>query len=125
MPDAADSGLVTVWIPSLLRGLTGGQANIQVQGRTVRQLIDALEQAHPGLKDRLCDKDGLRPGIAVAVNGQLATRGLSEAVPDGAEVHFLPAISGGAPEHPRKISARDCVFDLSVSARRHPASAYR
>jgi hypothetical protein len=37
----------------------------------------------------------LRPGLSVAVNGTVATLGLLQQVPAGAEVHFLPAIGGG------------------------------
>jgi sulfur-carrier protein len=90
------SGSVTVWIPSLLRGLTGGRETVRVDGKTVRQVIQALDRLYPGIKDRLCDQDGLRPGIAVAVGTQFAPLGLLQPVPEGGEVHFLPALSGGA-----------------------------
>jgi hypothetical protein len=41
-------------------------------------------------------EDGaLRPGLAVSIDSELATLGLMERVPEGAEVHFLPAIGGG------------------------------
>jgi molybdopterin converting factor small subunit len=87
---------VTVWIPSLLRGLTGGRETVRVDGATVRQVIQALDRLYPGIQDRLCDRDGLRPGIAVAVDTQLAPLGLLQPVREGGEVHFLPAVSGGA-----------------------------
>ena len=89
------AGSVTVWIPSLLRDLTGGRETVRVAGGTVRQVIEALEQLYPGLKGRLCDGDSLRPGLAVAVGAQLAPLGLRQLVPEGGEVHFLPAVSGG------------------------------
>lgn len=85
----------TVWIPALLRDLTGGQDTVRVRGATVRQVIEALERSYPGIKDRLCDENGLRPGLAVAIDTQLANRGLSQAVGKDSEVHFLPAIGGG------------------------------
>jgi molybdopterin synthase sulfur carrier subunit len=84
-----------VWIPSLLRGLTGGQERLTVPGRTVRQVIEELERRFPGIQARLCDADDLRPGIAVAVDTQVARRGLGEPVAEQSEVHFLPAVSGG------------------------------
>jgi molybdopterin synthase sulfur carrier subunit len=93
---SADAGLVTVWIPALLRGLTGGQETVHVSGGTIGQVIDALDRLYPGIKARLCDANGLRPGVAVAVNTQMATLGMLQPVPAGCEVHFLPAISGGA-----------------------------
>ncbi len=87
--------MAVVWIPSLLRDLTGGRDTVRVPGANVRQIINALEHAYPGTKGRLCDANGLRHGIAVAVDGQLAQLGLLEEVTPTSEVHFLPAISGG------------------------------
>jgi molybdopterin synthase sulfur carrier subunit len=91
--------MATVWIPSLLRELTGGQETVSVSGATVRQVIDALERDYPGLKDRLCAGGALRPGISVAVDTQVATLGLAQPVGTNSEVHFLPAIGGGQNGH--------------------------
>jgi molybdopterin synthase sulfur carrier subunit len=88
--------MAQVWIPSLLRDLTGGREVVQASGSDVRQIIDALELAYPGTKARLCDQSGLRRGLAVAVDTQIARRGLLEPVGPNSEVHFLPAISGGS-----------------------------
>jgi sulfur-carrier protein len=85
-----------VWIPSLLRGVTGGKDKVTVRGATIGEIIDNLEQLFPGIKSRLCDAGGLKPGLAVSVDTQLARFGLSQAVAENSEVHFLPAISGGA-----------------------------
>jgi molybdopterin synthase sulfur carrier subunit len=93
---SSDAGQVTVWIPAPLRSLTAGQETVRVTGTTLRQILEALDRLYPGLKSRLCDANGLRPGVAVAVNTQVATLGLIQPVPQGSEVHFLPAISGGS-----------------------------
>jgi molybdopterin converting factor small subunit len=90
-----DPPSVTVWIPALLRELTGGRETVRVAGRNVREIIEALDRLHPGVKARLCRQDELRPGIAVAVDTQFAPLGLLQPVRDGGEVHFLPAIGGG------------------------------
>jgi molybdopterin synthase sulfur carrier subunit len=87
--------MAVVWIPSLLRDLTGGQERVNVTGSTIRHIIDELENAYPGMKARLCDANGLRRGITVAVDTQVARLGMSEPVSEKSEVHFLPAISGG------------------------------
>jgi molybdopterin synthase sulfur carrier subunit len=92
---ASSQKMAQVWIPSLLRELTGGQEQIQVPGRTVREVIDQLDRLFPGIRQRLCDANGLRPGIAVAVDTQIAQSGLQQAVAENSEVHFLPAVSGG------------------------------
>ena len=62
----------------------------------MRQVINDLDRQFPGIKDRLCDGDELRPGIAVAVDTQVATMGLLQPVREDSEIHFLPAISGGS-----------------------------
>lgn len=87
--------MASVWIPSLLRPLTLGEETVSVPGRSVGEVIDNLEAAYPGIKARLCDGGGLRPGIAVAIDGQVSRAGLTEAVGDDGEVHFLPSIGGG------------------------------
>jgi molybdopterin synthase sulfur carrier subunit len=87
--------MATVWIPSQLRDLTGGQEKVTAPGARVGQVIDELERAFPGIKSRLCDEAGIRPGIAVIVDGEVARLGLLKPVAPASEVHFLPAIGGG------------------------------
>lgn len=86
--------MVTVFVPAILRPLIG-QTRVEVRGSTVGEVIDALESRYPGVKALLVEDDDLVPGIAVSVNDQAVQYGLYEAVPDGAEVHFLAAMSGG------------------------------
>jgi molybdopterin synthase sulfur carrier subunit len=87
--------MATVWIPSLLRPLTGGQDQISAPGRTIGSVIDALDSAYPGLKDRLCREDKLAPTIQALVDGRSALLGLAEPVGADSEILFLPTISGG------------------------------
>jgi sulfur-carrier protein len=88
--------LPVVGIPSLLRSLTGGEKSVSVQGETVRQVIENLEKRYPGLQERLCDGEQLRPGIAVIVDGHTSTLKLRERVQASSEIHFVISISGGA-----------------------------
>ena len=87
----------TVFIPALVRDLSRGQESLVVSGATVGQVIEALEQAFPGMRDRLCKDGALRPGIAVVVDGQVSRLGPIQPVKPDSEIHFLPAISGGQP----------------------------
>jgi molybdopterin converting factor small subunit len=87
--------MATVWIPALMRDLTGGQGQVNVPGATVRQVIEALETIYPGVKARLCQGDQLDPAIAVSVDGRISRLGLSESVGEESEIHFLPAVAGG------------------------------
>ena len=84
-----------VFIPPLLRDLTAGVDQVSVAGRTVRQVINSLDERFPGIRDRLCAGDQLRPGLAIAINGTVASKGLLQPVAEGSEVHILPAIGGG------------------------------
>ena len=84
-----------VGIPSLLRDLTNGQRSLSEEGDTVRQVIDNLENHFPGIKDRLCEDDRLRPTIAVVVDGHTSTLKLRHRLKESSEVHFVISISGG------------------------------
>ena len=88
----------TVVIPPLMRQFTGGEENITLAGATVREVIDNLESRHPGIKERLCEENRLKPGIAIYINGLLTRGSLLEHVDANAEIHFLPAIGGGMAE---------------------------
>ena len=84
-----------VWIPSLLRELTNGERSVSVGGETVGELIKNLDRLHPGIKERLCDGDRLRPSIAVIVDGSTSTLKLRQRLDEASEVHFVISISGG------------------------------
>lgn len=88
-------GMATVWIPSLLRDLCGGERIVTVPGRSVRQVIDNLEGCCPGIRDRLIEDGELRPDLAVSIDGETTQIGLLAVVADESEVHILPALGGG------------------------------
>jgi len=85
-----------VWIPSRLQELAGGNTHVTVNGATIRQVLDNLEQLYPGIKAFLCYGDAIMPGIAVIVDSQDTTLGMLERVHENSEIHFLPALGGGA-----------------------------
>jgi len=87
--------MATVFIPSLMLKLTGGKQQLEVPGRTVREIINNLDKEYPGIKDRIVDKWRIKSSISVAVDGEVAPLGMLEKVSDDSEVHFLPAIGGG------------------------------
>ena len=62
--------MATVFIPSLMQELTEGNAQLDVPGSTVREIIRELEQSYPGVKDRLMDGFKLKGNITVAVDGE-------------------------------------------------------
>ena len=86
-----------VWIPTLMQKLTDGQAHIEVEGTTLREVIANLEAAYPGIKARLCtEEDRIRPNVAVAVDGLIFRQGMRTKVGAQSEVNFIPAIGGGS-----------------------------
>ena len=89
---------VTVRIPTPLRKLTGGSDEVSVEASSVGELIDNLEAAHAGLKERLCDEAGeIRRFVNIYVNDEDVRflDGRNTALKDGDEVSIVPAIAGG------------------------------
>lgn len=84
-----------IWIPPLHRDLTGGAEVVTLTGDSVGALIDQLEQRYPGIRARLCVDGRIRPGISVAVNGAISSRGVRQRLPEASDIHFIPAIGGG------------------------------
>lgn len=89
-----------VAIPSLMRDLTAGEEHVLVEGTTIREVIDNLEKAYPGLKDRLCDGDQISRNFAVCVNGIVSRKRMRQSVDENAEIHFIPPIAGGIAHSP-------------------------
>jgi molybdopterin synthase sulfur carrier subunit len=61
-------------------------------------MIEALNTAHPGIKDRLCDDTGeLRRFVNIYVNEEdiRFLKGKETSLKDGDEVSIVPAIAGG------------------------------
>jgi sulfur-carrier protein len=89
---------VKVKIPTQLRTAAGGESELQVEGGTVGEVLDALFDRHGELRDRLSDDNGgLRRFVNVYVDGEdiRFADGLDTTVADGNEVQILPAVAGG------------------------------
>jgi molybdopterin synthase sulfur carrier subunit len=84
-----------VFIPLPMRSLTAGEEIVEVGGTNLGQVIENLEQRFPGIKERLCQDEEIRPGLAVDIAGSVATLGMLQRTAPDAEIHFLPAIGGG------------------------------
>jgi MoaD family protein len=89
---------VTVKIPTQLRSVTDGDAEIEVDGaRTVKGVLDKLYESYDGLSARIAEDGALRRFVNVYVGGEdiRFLDGLNTAVQDGDEVTILPAVAGG------------------------------
>jgi len=87
--------LPTLWIPTPLRDLTQGKASVVVAGSSVREALESLEAQYPGIKERLCDGEKVRPHISVMVDGHVSHLKMREKLTETSEIHFVIAISGG------------------------------
>jgi sulfur-carrier protein len=87
-----------VWIPQVLRSAVGGQKQVELEGGTVRELVDALVAKFPALRQQLLSEGGdLNRFVNVYVNGQDVRylNGLDTPVAERDEVRLLPAMAGG------------------------------
>ncbi len=90
--------MIKVRIPTPLRPLTKGQGEVETKAGSVVEMIETLNGAHPGIKDRLCDETGeLRRFVNIYVNEEdiRFLKGKETSLKDGDEVSIVPAIAGG------------------------------
>lgn len=89
---------VKVLIPTPLQKFTNNQATLECAAANIGELIDALEAACPGIKDRLCDEKGQpRRFLNFYVNSEdiRFLDGTGTPLKDGDEVSIVPAVAGG------------------------------
>jgi MoaD family protein len=89
---------VVVKIPTQLRAAAGGEAEAQLDGATVQEVLNGLFERHEELRARISDEDGtLRRFVNVYLAGEdiRFLDGLSTPVSDGSEITILPAVAGG------------------------------
>jgi sulfur-carrier protein len=88
---------LTVRIPTPLRPLTGGEEAVAVEGVTLRDVIDHLENKHPGMKERLLDEKGVRRFVNIYIGDEDVRflDGLDTKLSGNEEISIVPAIAGG------------------------------
>ena len=89
---------VVVRIPGPLRKITNGADKVETEGDDLGELIGALEDRYPGMKERLLDEKGeLRYFVNLYLNNEdiRFLDGLKTAVKAGDEVSIVPAVAGG------------------------------
>jgi len=89
---------VKVKLPTILRKHAGGEARVDAQGSTLRELLSNLEGSYPGItKNVLTDDGGLHRFINVYVNDEDVRYlgSLETELKDGDTISILPAVAGG------------------------------
>ncbi len=90
---------IKVRIPTPLRPVTGGQAEVEGYGATVHEVLRDLDSRFPGLAGRIFAEDGsVQRFINIFVNDEdiRFLDGTSTSVSNGDELSIIPAIAGGS-----------------------------
>ncbi len=98
MDSSTSLPMATVTLPGALRSHAGNRSSVTVPGRTVHEIITALDQAFPGLRFHLCYETGeLRPYVNIFLERENIRylEGLDTAVKAGATLHILQSVAGG------------------------------
>ena len=88
----------TVKIPTPLRKLTNNETSVDADGTTVEQIVESLESAYPGMRERLIEDNGdLRHFVNIYLNGEdiRYIDGLKSSVSDNDVLSIVPAVAGG------------------------------
>lgn len=89
---------IKVLIPTALQKFTSNQAVLECSGTNISELIESIEKACPGIKERLCDENGQpRRFLNLYVNSEdiRFLDGVTTSLKDGDEVSIVPAVAGG------------------------------
>tara|TARA_B100001750_G_C15445467_1_gene565958 strand:+ start:761 stop:1042 length:282 start_codon:yes stop_codon:yes gene_type:complete len=89
---------VTVRIPAPLRKVTNDKDRVEVDAENLADMVQAMEEQYPGIKERLLDESGeLRHFVNIYVNGEDVQflDGLETAISESDEVSIVPAVAGG------------------------------
>ncbi len=81
--------MVTVHLMTDHRRFTGGEGVIEVDGRTVGEVIDNLEVRYPGLGELL------RNGSSAGMHGEIHSEPDYVAVQPGTVIYFVAPLAGG------------------------------
>jgi MoaD family protein len=91
--------MANVRVPAMLRSTVGGERSVAAEGQNLRELIQNVNQQHPGFASQLLDSDGAqRSFVNIYVNDEDVRylSGLDTPVEPGDVVSILPAVAGGA-----------------------------
>jgi molybdopterin converting factor small subunit len=87
--------MTRVIIPTQLRGYTSGRSEVEASGATLDAVLVDLDRQFPGFRFRVIDEqDRVRRHVILFVGGERRDD-IGCAVPAGAEVQIVGALSGG------------------------------
>jgi molybdopterin converting factor small subunit len=74
---------------STFRPALGGADALEIEAKTLRELMRKLVKKYPRLQKHIDE------GIALAVDGEIYRDNWDVEIPDGSEVYLMPRIQGG------------------------------
>ncbi len=90
---------VNVKLPTILRKHAGGEARVNADGATLRELLSNLEGSYPGITRNVLTEDGaLHRFINIYVNDEDVRYlgSLETELKEGDTISILPAVAGGS-----------------------------
>ena len=81
--------MVTVKLWGTLRAHTEGRAEVEVEARNFKELLDALVKAYPGLEPQISR------GVSVALDGRIYREAWFTPIKPDGEVELMPDMQGG------------------------------
>ena len=90
-------------IPSPLRQFTDNQSYVEVDGLTIKEVLQKIFDQYPQIKSHILDQNGeIRNFVNIYVNGTNIKEedNLDTSVPVDSDIRIIPAIAGGLEETP-------------------------
>ena len=88
---------VVVKIPTPLRPIVGGQSEVKIEGATVGEILQKMDEQYRGFGERVLDGKAVKRFINVFVNEDNIRdkKELDTEVKNGDTISILPSIAGG------------------------------
>lgn len=88
---------VRVQVPQIFRKHTGGAKTVIAEGRTVQEVLESLDKAYPGLRERLLNGKELHRFLNIYRNDEdiRYLEYLDTEVQEGDVLSIFPAVAGG------------------------------
>jgi len=88
---------IEVRLTANLQRLAGGRRSVQVEGATIGEVLDRLDEMFPGIKASVLDNGRLHRFVNIYLNDEDVRflQQLDTPVQDGDVISILPALAGG------------------------------
>ena len=89
---------VDVHVSAMLRSQAGAKSDFAIEGKSISELVEAIDSEYPGFIERILQPDGsIQKGVLVSINDELVQplSGGEMTVQSGDKVYFLSAFAGG------------------------------